>query len=163
VIDNPFTLLTLIVAPAVLTNACGLLSLNTANRYGRAFDRTRELTREIESAPQDDNLLSFRMTLLRRLVVRAMLLLRAHTAFYAALGLYVLTALVALLGASMGVHPALLRVFAVLVFGIGTLATVCLILGCLYTVQETRLAMVGLREEQTLMEARCQGPLQAAR
>jgi hypothetical protein len=39
----------------------------------------------------------------------------------------------------------------VLVFGILTLATACLVLGCLYTVQETRLAMVGLREEQTLM------------
>jgi hypothetical protein len=131
-----------------------VLAANTAGRYGRAFDRTRQLWREMEGAPEEDKLLSFRLALMQRLLVRATLLLRAHTAFYGATGLFVLAALVALLGASLSVHPELLHVFGVLVFAIGTLATACLIQGCLYTVRETRLALIGLREEQTLMQAR---------
>jgi hypothetical protein len=46
--ENPFAILTLIVAPAVLTNACSLLALNTANRFGRAIDRSRWLTAEMD-------------------------------------------------------------------------------------------------------------------
>ena len=36
---NLFALLTLVVAPAVLTNASSVLALNTANRFGRVVDR----------------------------------------------------------------------------------------------------------------------------
>jgi hypothetical protein len=39
--SNLFALLTLIVAPAVLTNASSVLGLNTANRFGRIVDRSR--------------------------------------------------------------------------------------------------------------------------
>jgi hypothetical protein len=152
VTENPFLLMTLIAAPAVLTNACSVLALNTAGRYGRAFDRTRELGRELDSAPEDDKLVSFRLRLIGRNIARATLLLRAQTTFYAATGLFVLAALVALLGASLNAHPELLHIFGVFVFAIGTLATACLIQGCLYTVRETRLAMMGLREEQTLIQ-----------
>jgi hypothetical protein len=40
---NPFAVLSLIVAPAVLTNACSVLVLSTSNRLARATDRVREL------------------------------------------------------------------------------------------------------------------------
>ena len=39
--DNPFAVLTAIVAPAILTNACSVLSLGTSNRIARVVDRTR--------------------------------------------------------------------------------------------------------------------------
>jgi len=150
--DSPFTLLTLIAAPAVLTNASCLLVLNTANRYGRAFDRTKEIGLELERSPQQDDLLAFRLSVLQRLFRRAMLLLRAQTAFYVATGLFVLSALVALLGAALSLdHPDLVRVFAVLGLAIGALATLCLVQGCIFTVQETRLAMSSLREEGALL------------
>jgi hypothetical protein len=131
-----------------------VLAANTAGRYGRAFDRARELGREMERAPEEGKLLSFRLALVQRLMVRATLLLRAHTVFYGATGLFVLAALVALLGAALSADRELLHVFGVLVFAIGTLATACLIQGCLYMVRETRLALIGLQEEQTLMQER---------
>ena len=37
--DNPFTSLSLIAAPAVLTNASSVLALGTSNRFARAIDR----------------------------------------------------------------------------------------------------------------------------
>ena len=40
---NPFAVLSWIIAPALLTNACTLLILSTANRLARAVDRAQEL------------------------------------------------------------------------------------------------------------------------
>jgi hypothetical protein len=47
--DGPFTALTLVAAPAVLTNACSVLALGTGNRFARAVDRQRQLSTLLES------------------------------------------------------------------------------------------------------------------
>src|SRR5215831_4272353 len=104
---NLFALLTLIVAPAVLTNASSVLALNTANRFGRVVDRSRQLVDEFERASPDSELNAIRVRQMSRLRRRAGMLLRAQTCFYAALGLFVATALVSVLGASLAQgHPA---------------------------------------------------------
>jgi hypothetical protein len=51
---NPFAVLSLIVAPAVLTNACSVLVLSTSNRLARATDRVRELAKQLEAAAAAD-------------------------------------------------------------------------------------------------------------
>jgi len=153
--ENAFTLLTLIAGPAVLTNACSVLALNTANRYGRAFDRVREVGRELAQAPPDDPADGSRMRLLERLIVRATLLLRAQTAFFAAIGLFVLSAVVSLVGAALSQEVrAWAPLVLVLVLVVGLLATGCVIQGCALTVRETRLALVNLHEERTLLANR---------
>src|SRR5581483_5599719 len=48
--QNPFALLTLIAAPAILTNATSVLALSTSNRFLRANERMRDLTTQLESA-----------------------------------------------------------------------------------------------------------------
>src|SRR6266508_3532004 len=45
--DNPFAVLTAVVAPAVLTNASSVLCLGTGNRLARVVDRTRVINAEI--------------------------------------------------------------------------------------------------------------------
>jgi hypothetical protein len=45
---NPFAVLTLISAPAVLTNASCVLLFGTGNRYGRAIDRVHQLSELVE-------------------------------------------------------------------------------------------------------------------
>ena len=47
--DGPFAALTLIAAPALLTNASSVLALGTANRFSRAVDRQRHLTALLEA------------------------------------------------------------------------------------------------------------------
>jgi len=47
---NPFAVLSLIVAPAVLTNASSVLAMSTSNRLARAVDRARELSKQLEEA-----------------------------------------------------------------------------------------------------------------
>jgi hypothetical protein len=50
---NPFAVLSLIVAPAVLTNASSVLVMSTSNRLACAVDRTRELSKQLEEAGDD--------------------------------------------------------------------------------------------------------------
>src|SRR5271165_3376471 len=47
VANNPFAVLTAIVAPAILTNASSVLALGTSNRLGRVVDRTRVVANDI--------------------------------------------------------------------------------------------------------------------
>ena len=51
--SNPFIMLTFIVAPAVLTNACALLAMSTSNRFARAIDMAKEIARQIDASGDD--------------------------------------------------------------------------------------------------------------
>jgi hypothetical protein len=150
-----FAVLTLIAAPAILTNASSVLALNTANRFGRVVDRSREVKRALAEAlgrgVDRDELLAQ----LERLNLRGMLLLRAQTGLYVALGGFVSAALVSVLGASLAArHPDAHRAIAACGFALGLAGTVSLIYACVLIVRETRLALAGLRAERDLLIAR---------
>lgn len=51
--SNPFTFLSYVGGPALLTNASSLLLLSTANRFARAVDRSRELMARVTPPPPD--------------------------------------------------------------------------------------------------------------
>src|SRR5438876_344817 len=80
--DNPFAALTIVVAPAILTNASSVLCLGTANRLARVVDRTRVVSAELAHvAPNAENLMA-RQRQLEALRVRWTLVLRALKFFY---------------------------------------------------------------------------------
>src|SRR5258706_13115108 len=86
---NPFTLLSLIAAPAVLTNAASLLVLSTSNRFARAIDRGRALAAQLRNpqAAQDPESV-LRLKQLRRAEERSLLLLGSLRLFYLAIGCF---------------------------------------------------------------------------
>ena len=45
--DSPFAALTIVVAPAILTNASSVLCMGTTNRLARVVDRTRVVSAEL--------------------------------------------------------------------------------------------------------------------
>src|SRR5713101_3155713 len=99
---NPFAVLSLIVAPAVLTNASSVLVMSTSNRLARAVDRARELSKQLEEA--GDLTSSEAVRRLRELAAteqRSLMLLVALRSFYVALGSFASATLVSLLGAVM--------------------------------------------------------------
>lgn len=160
---NLFAMLTLIVAPAVLTNASSVLALNTANRFGRVVDRSRQLVEEMERARPDAQLNAIRVRQVGRLRRRAGMLLRAQTCFYGALGLFVATALVSVLGGSLALgHPAGYRLAALGGLVVGSGAAGSLFYGCSLLVRETRVALQSLAEETELLEARARPAVPAA-
>src|SRR5256886_9982435 len=97
---NPFAVLSLIVAPAVLTNASSVLAMSTSNRLARAVDRARELSKQLEgSADLSSPEAARRFRELAAAEDRSVLLLRALQNIYFGLGAFALAALVRLLGA----------------------------------------------------------------
>jgi hypothetical protein len=97
---NPFAVLTFIVAPAVLTNASSIMGLQTANRFARAIDRMRTLAAQLdgkENATDHEKQVWLRqMPFAQR---RALLLVRALTAFYLSVGSFAGASFGSLLGA----------------------------------------------------------------
>ena len=149
VANNPFAVLTAIVAPAILTNACSVLALGTSNRLGRVVDRTRVVASDIAaSKPGSEGFVGWDSQL-RALEIRVHMLLRALRLFYAALGLFASSALISVAGsmaAYYGQRP-LFQLGALLAVLTGGSAVVGLSAGCFTMVNETRLAVKSLGEE----------------
>jgi len=152
VANNPFAVLTAIVAPAILTNACSVLALGTSNRLGRVVDRTRVVASDIAaSKPGSEGFLEWNLQL-RALEIRTHMLLRALRLFYAALGLFASSALISVAGsiaAFYGQRP-LFQVGALLAVVTGGSAVLGLSAGCFTMVSETRLAVKSLAEESKM-------------
>src|SRR2546426_10777653 len=154
--DNPFAVLTAVVAPAILTNACSVLCLGTGNRIARVVDRTRVITAEIASLKVGTSEYQVRVGQLERLQVRAQLLLRALRIFYASLGSFAAAALISVVGSALAFYDlrVAFRAAAVVGLAVGTFAVAGLVSGCLLMVHETRLAVQTLTEEADLARAR---------
>jgi hypothetical protein len=83
------------------------------------------------------------------------MLLQAQTCVYAALGLFVATGFVSVVGAALSAgHPAGYDVAVVISAVMGFGAAAALVYGCSLLVRETRLALESLHEDITLLDAR---------
>lgn len=147
--ENPFAILTAIVAPAVLTNACSVLCLGIGNRIARVVDRTRVLTDTMPKFQQGSPQYGSRVRQLGRLQRRAQFLLKALRLMYLALGGLAASALISVIGAASAYYgnQFVFRAIAVIALAIGVFAVTALVSGCVYVVHETRLAVQNLTEE----------------
>jgi len=155
--QNPFAILSLIAAPAVLTNATSVLALSTSNRFLRAGERLRAVTQEYEKAtlPEDRN---WRLVHIGRIEEQALLLLHALRRVYVALGSFVSASLVSILGAAFAarqVHPLdfMMMVLALMIGFVGALA---LVWGCVNLFRATKLSMLNISEEAAMIRARAE-------
>jgi hypothetical protein len=148
-VSNPFTALGAIAGPAILTNACSVLTLGTGNRLSRVVDRTRLVVQDIGSLAPDDASRGALERQLQRLDERAHILLNALRAFYSALGLFAASALLSAIGSVLATYgpPTFFGAAAIAALGAGTGAVAALIRGCAQMVRETRLAIRSLQHE----------------
>ncbi len=151
-IENPFAILTAVVAPAILTNACSVLSLGTANRVARVVDRTRALgdLAAVRDPKHPDH--QHYVNQLKRLQDRGKLLVRALRLFYFALGAFAASALIAVIGSALTALELDMsfHVGAVVGLVIGAAAVACLASGCALMVRETILAIDAMEEAAKL-------------
>lgn len=149
--SNPFIILTFIVAPAILTNASALMVLSTSNRFARAIDRARELSRQIEEARRaSDLVLLDRIDAeIRKTEKRAVLLLQATRSFYFSLGGFAFGAVLSLLGAGLvSLHIEQLNgIFALTAVSAVFMAVGGLVLGSILLFYETRI-VVGILQDR---------------
>lgn len=147
---NPFSLLTFIVAPAILTNASSVMSLGTSNRFARAIDRARLLASQIEGKDLTND--PEAAAVARRLSFtekRALLLVRSLTAFYLSVGAFAAASLVSLLGAVFFIahNDVLHRITQAAAILAGVVGVGGLVAGSGLLVWETRLTLALLRDE----------------
>lgn len=147
--ENPFAALSLIVAPAILTNACSVLIMSTSNRVARASDRGRELARELEAGGDFHSPTALRrLAELSRTETRSMLLIRALRSAYVGLSGFASAALVSLIGAVLVsvANTAVTHAFELLAVAAGIVAVTALINASTLLVRESRIAVTSLAE-----------------
>jgi hypothetical protein len=146
---NPFGVLSLIVAPAVLTNASSVLIMSTSNRLARAVDRAQKFSTDLAATQdRDSDPAQFCLRELNAAEERSIMLMDALRSFYVALGGFACAAFLSLLGAVLFANlPALAgRVLEVVAVGAGLTAVGGLIRGSATLLRETRIAVGMLRE-----------------
>jgi hypothetical protein len=155
--ENPFAVLSLIAAPAILTNASSVLAMSTSNRLARAVDRARDLAKQLEATHDYSSVEAERRVMeLSAAERRAELLVAALQRFYIALGGFALAALISLLGAVLAAIEIPQVVLTLELAGVaaGLLAVGALVHGALTLVRETRIALFVLRERAAQVHSR---------
>jgi hypothetical protein len=161
---NPFSVLSLIVAPSILTNASSVLVMSTSNRLARAVDRARELSKQLEAAKEFASAESQRrLNELSSTEGRALLLLRALRSFYVALGGFASAALVSLLGALSVPVGLMSAVQALEVLGVmaGLIAVGAIVYGSILLLRETRVAVQVITDRVAALQARAENSLES--
>jgi hypothetical protein len=146
---DPFSMLTVVVAPAVLTNASSVLALGTNNRLARVADRTHVVTAQLGNLRPEAASYKLVEGQLASLQIRAKLLLRALRCFYLGLGLFASSALISIAGSiavDFGIRSAF-QTAAGIGVACGAAAVVALVCGCVLMIQETQLAVRDLALE----------------
>jgi hypothetical protein len=142
---DPFSILTVVVAPAVLTNASSVLALGTNNRLARVADRAHAITSQLAGTKDHEGSAAE----LAVLQTRAQLLLQALRCFYSGLGLFASSALISIAGSIVVYYgwPSGFQIAAGIGVVCGTSAVIALVCGCIMMIRETQLAVKGLAYE----------------
>jgi hypothetical protein len=153
---SPFAALTMIVAPAMLTNASCVLAMSTINRMLRTRERMRELLTESEQENRAASDVERASRQVDRVEKQATLLMGALASIYVALGSFALATLVSLLGAALVSLPEqwLFRVLGATGFTLGVIGVAGLVLGCARLFHATRLSLLNIREEAEVIRER---------
>lgn len=152
--SNPFAVLSLIVAPAILTNATSVLIMSTSNRLARGVDRARELSKQLEeTAKFDSPEAQRRLKELGSTGQRTLLILRALRSFYVALGAFASAAFVSLLGAVLAPSQwdAFVLVLELAGVGAGLVAVSAVVNGSIVLLRETRIAVQVITERAAMV------------
>jgi Protein of unknown function (DUF2721) len=146
---DPFSILTVVVAPAVLTNASSVLALGTNNRLARVADRTHAVTAQLAKLDPGASDHELSTAVLAALQTRAQLLLRALRCFYLGLGLFASSALISIAGSIVVYYglPSAFQIAAGIGVVCGASAVIALVCGCVLMIRETQLAVKGLAYE----------------
>jgi hypothetical protein len=154
--QSPFAVLTLIGAPALLTNTSSVLALSTTTRMLRTRERMETLFARSATPDLSPAEAARLVETVNRVEHQAGLLLRSLHAIYIALGSFSAATLVTLLGAALAPYQAALwfRGLTWLALGLGLAGVSGLIFGCAKLFQATQLSLVMTREEAAIIRQR---------
>lgn len=151
--QNPLAALTMIAAPAILTNATSTLAQSTLNRMFRTRDRMNDLFAKSEAGMLPQAEAVFLLEQVNRTERQAVLYLRALHAIYLALGAFAAATLVTLL--AEGLAPFLgaswFRAMAGFGIALGLVGVAGLLFGSVKLFRATRMSLDNIRAEAALI------------
>jgi len=153
--QNPFAVLTLIAAPALLTNAASLLAMSTVNRILRASDRMRALSKDLESEETSDK--SHRLLVqVNRTEKQALILLRALRSIYIALGCFAAASFISVIGATLANSEQRFwfRLMGSAALIIGSVGVGGLMWGCVNLLLAVKVSLLNITEEAAMIRER---------
>lgn len=155
-IPSPSTVLTLIAAPAILTNATSTLAQSTINRFFRVRDRMHELLERADAADLPAAEMAHLLEQANRIERQAVLLLRALHSIYLALGAFAAATFVMLLGGGLAFLWGAFWFHAMAGLGIalGTVGVGGLVFGSVKLFGATRMSLDNIRAEAALIRQR---------
>jgi hypothetical protein len=156
VAQNPFAVLSLVAAPALLTNATSVLALSTVNRILRSGDRMRALGEQLEAKDNSEVKRTFLLAQVNRVERQALLLLHGLHAIYVALGCFASASLISILGASFAQSSThfLFVLMVGLGLAVGFVGAAGLVWGSTKLLQATRISLQNISEEAALIRRR---------
>jgi hypothetical protein len=142
---NPFTVLSYVSGPALLTNATALLLLSTSNRFARAIDRSRALLTYLEGLPGARPKAGAANELLMS-QHRVRLLGEALFGFYLAAAMFAMATMISIVGAVAGEYISGIAFEVIITFAAvcGLVGFIALIAGTVSLIHESRLAVRSL-------------------
>ena len=154
--QNPFALLTLVAAPALLTNATSVLALSTVNRILRSGDRMRALSAQLDDPKTNAKKREFLLAQVGRVEKQALLQLRGLHSIYIALGCFASAVLISILGASLAEssYRLVFDTMAGLGLTVGVVGVAGLAWGSVKLFQATRISIQNITEEAALIRKR---------
>jgi Protein of unknown function (DUF2721) len=153
---NPFALLSLIAAPAVLTNAASVLALSTSNRFLRASERMRALSVRTEERKHSPELHALFIKQANRTERQAVLLLGGLRAAYVGIGSFASASLISILGAGLATTrwESGFHALAAVALCVGFVGAGSLVWATGKLMAATRLSMQNMTEEAALIRSR---------
>ena len=151
--QSPLAVLTLIAAPAILTNATSTLAHSTLNRMFRTRDRMNELFAKSETGNLPEAEAAFLLEQVNRVERQAVLLLRALHSIYVALGAFAAATLITMLAEGRAPLWGALWFRAMAGFGIalGLVGVGGLVFGSVKLSKATRMSLDNIRAEAELI------------
>jgi Protein of unknown function (DUF2721) len=159
---NPFQILTLIVAPAILTNSSSILSLSTSNRFARTVDRSRYIYEQMKHPERlKPNEIALYQKQLPVVGKRSLLLVKALTCFYLSVGSFAATALVSIVGACISLFNNNLASEVTMIAALlcGIIGVAGLVSGTTMLLKEMWLALNFMKAEISLSEGITTNPI----
>jgi hypothetical protein len=154
--SNPFAVLTVVAAPALLTNSASLLALSTSNRFLRASERMRSLGDQLEEHTHPVHIREMLIRQVSRVERQGILLLNALRAIYIAMACFAGATIISVVGAVRATSPYAVEVelIVTLSFIAGFVGVVSLIYGAYGLFHATRLSLSNISEEAAMLRER---------
>lgn len=159
--QSPLSVLTLIAAPAILTNATSTLAHSTLNRVFRTRDRMNELFAMSKAANLSEAETVLLLEQVNRVERQGILLLRALHSIYVALGAFAAATLVTLLaeGLASFLGATWFRAMAGLGIALGLTGVGGLVFGSVKLFKATKTSLDNIRAEADLIRRQKSPPI----